>query len=85
MSSAGLPIPRRWHSPSALPGFGISLGFSLFYLSVIVLVPLSALVLRPLSLGWSGFVSEVAEPRVLHALGLSFGAAAIAAAVNTVF
>ncbi len=85
MSSSGLAIVRRWRSPSALPGFGISLGFSLFYLSAIVLIPLSALVLRPISLGWSGFVSEISEPRVLHALGLSFGAAAIAALVNTIF
>jgi sulfate transport system permease protein len=85
MSSAGAAVARKWRSPSALPGFGMSLGFSLFYLSAIVLIPLSALVLRPLSLGLSGLVSEVTEPRVLHALGLSFGAAAIAAAINTVF
>jgi sulfate transport system permease protein len=85
MSSAGAVVARRWRSPSALPGFGISIGFSLFYLSAIVLIPLSALVLRPFSLGLSGFISEVSEPRVLHALGLSFGAAAIAAAANTVF
>jgi sulfate transport system permease protein len=75
----------RWRSPSALPGFGLSLGFTLFYLSAIVLVPLAALVMRPFSLGWSGFVAEVTAPRVEHALALSFGAAAIAAAVNTVF
>jgi sulfate transport system permease protein len=68
-----------------LPGFGLSLGFSLFYLSAIVLIPLSALVLRPLSLGWAGFFAEVSTPRVVHALELSFGAAAIAAAINTVF
>jgi sulfate/thiosulfate transport system permease protein len=68
-----------------LPGFGLSLGFSVFYLSAIVLVPLAALVLRPFSLGWDGFVAEVTAPRVVHALELSFGAAAIAAAANTVF
>jgi sulfate transport system permease protein len=85
MSGDDLAIVRRWRSPSALPGFGISLGFSLFYLSAIVLIPLSALVSRPFSLGWGGFASEVFQPRVLHALGLSFGAAAIAAFVNTIF
>ena len=74
-----------WRSPSVLPGFGLSLGFSVFYLSAIVLVPLAALVLRPFSLGWDGFVAEVTAPRVVHALELSFGAAAIAAAANTVF
>lgn len=75
----------KWRSPSVLPGFGLSFGFTIFYLSLIVLIPLSALVLRPLSLGWSGFFSEVTTPRVVHALALSFGAAAIAAAINAVF
>ncbi|HLY05621.1 MAG TPA: sulfate ABC transporter permease subunit CysT [Rhizomicrobium sp.] len=79
---AALP---RWKSPSVLPGFGLSFGFTIFYLSLIVLIPLSALVLRPLALGWNGFLTEVAAPRVLHALLLSFGAAAVAAAINTVF
>jgi sulfate transport system permease protein len=77
-------IPRRWRTPSVLPGFRLSFGFSLFYLSAIVLIPLSALVLRPFSLGWNGFVAEVTAPRVVHALELSFGTAAIAAAINTV-
>jgi len=85
MSSAAVPRIVRWRNPSVLPGFGLSLGFSLFYLSAIVLIPLSALVLRPLSLGWAGFFAEVSTPRVVHALELSFGAAAIAAAINTVF
>jgi sulfate transport system permease protein len=81
-STATVP---KWRSASVLPGFGLSFGFTIFYLSLIVLIPLSALVLRPLALGWSGFLAEVAAPRVLHALLLSFGAAAIAAAINTVF
>jgi len=75
----------RWKSPSALSGFGLSFGFTIFYLSLIVLVPLSALILRPIELGWSGFAAEVTTPRVLHALLLSFGAAAVAAAINAVF
>ena len=83
MSAVG--VLARWRSPSVLPGFGLSFGFTIFYLSLIVLIPLSALVLRPLALGWSGFLTEVAAPRVLHALLLSFGAAAVAAAINTVF
>jgi sulfate transport system permease protein len=68
-----------------LPGFGLSLGFTLFYLSAIVLVPLAALIIRPWELGWSGFWAEITQPRVLAALKLSFGAAAIAAGVNSVF
>jgi len=68
-----------------LPGFGFSLGFTLFYLSAIVLVPLAALIIRPWELGWSGFWAEITQPRVLAALKLSFGASAIAAAVNSIF
>ncbi len=75
----------RWRNPSALPGFGLSLGFTLFSLSVIVLVPLVALVIRPWELGWSGFWSVLSDYRTLHALKLSFGASAIAAAINSVF
>ena len=78
------PLPR-WRSPSALPGFGLSLGFALFYLAVIVLVPLAALVIRPWEIGWSGFWNILSDTRVLHALKLSFGGAAIAAAINVVF
>ena len=68
-----------------MPGFGFSLGFTLFYLSAIVLIPLAALIIRPWELGWSGFWAEITQPRVLAALKLSFGASAIAAAVNSIF
>ncbi len=85
LSAAALAPGRRWRNRSALPGFGLSLGFTIFYLSAVVLVPLAALAIRPWSLGWDGFVSEVTAPRVLAALKLSFGGAAIAAAINTVF
>lgn len=75
----------RWRSPSVLPGFAIALGYTLFYLTLIVLIPLAALAIRPWSLGWTGFAAEIASPRVVHALLISFGAAAIAAAINAVF
>jgi sulfate transport system permease protein len=71
--------------PSVLPGFGMTLGFAVAYLSIIVLLPLSALVLRPASLGLAGFVHILLDPRVLAALRLSFGAAFIAALVNAFF
>ena len=71
--------------PSVLPGFGLTLGFSLTYLSLIVLIPLAGLVLRPVELGWSGFWATVSALRVLAALRLSFGAFLIAAAINAVF
>lgn len=75
----------RWRSPSVLPGFAIALGYTLFYLTLTVLIPLAALAIRPWSLGWTGFAAEIASPRVVHALLVSFGAAAIAAAINAVF
>jgi sulfate transport system permease protein len=68
-----------------LPGFGLTLGFTLFYLSIIVLVPLSALFLKPWTLGWAGFVAVISEPRALAAFELSFGSAAVAALVNAMF
>lgn len=83
-AASALPAPR-WRTRNALPGFGLSFGFTVFYLSGVVLIPLAALIVRPWELGWSGFVGEVAAPRVLASLKLSFGAAAIGAALNTVF
>lgn len=74
-----------WRRKSALPGLGLSLGFTVLYLSALVLIPLAALVIRPWSLGLDGVYREITEPRVLHSLELSFGASAIAATVNTVF
>jgi sulfate transport system permease protein len=82
---ATLTLGGSWKRKNALPGFGLSLGFTLFYLSVVVLIPLAALIIRPWELGFDGFVRAVTEPRVLSALKLSFGAAAIAAVVNTFF
>jgi sulfate transport system permease protein len=85
MTPAILPGAVSFRKPSALPGFGLTLGFAVLYLSVIVLIPLAALAIRPWSLGLDGFITAVTAPRVLHALELSFGAAAIAAIINTVF
>jgi sulfate transport system permease protein len=70
---------------SVLPGFGLTLGYTLFYLSAIVLIPLAAMVLRTADLGGSGFWTAVTTPRVLAACRLTFGASLIAALVNTVF
>jgi sulfate/thiosulfate transport system permease protein len=75
----------RFKKPSVLPGFGLTLGFSVFYLSVIVLIPLAALLLRPWELGVDGVIAAVTAPRVLAALKLSFGAAFIASLINAVF
>jgi len=67
---------------SSLPGFGLTLGITLTWVSLIVLLPLSALMLRPWELGISGLWHSLTEPRVLAALCLSFGAATLAAAIN---
>ena len=84
MSAIGLKVswPRSRH---VLPGFSLSLGFTLFYLTGIVLIPLLALVLRPLSLGFDGFWAAISTPRVLASLRLSFGMAFFAAVIDSVF
>ncbi|HVO11676.1 MAG TPA: sulfate ABC transporter permease subunit CysT [Vicinamibacteria bacterium] len=74
---------RRRHS--VLPGFGLTLGFSVFYLSLVVLLPLLALVLKSASFGWAAFRVAAVAPRAIAAYRLSFGAAAAGAAVNAVF
>ena len=79
-------FPRKKNrSRSVLPGFGLSMGITIFYLSAIVLIPLVALVIRPWSAGFDGFWRIATDHRVLAALRLSFGAAAIAAGINAVF
>lgn len=75
----------KWRQPSVIPGFGPAFGFTVFYLSIIVLLPLAALILRPWELGFSGFIDSIMQPRVLAALRLSFGGAAIGAVINAFF
>ena len=71
--------------PSVLPGFNLALGYTLLYLSLIVLVPLSAAFIKTAGLSWGAFWSAVATPRVVASYKLSFGAALIGATVNAVF
>jgi sulfate/thiosulfate transport system permease protein len=70
---------------SVLPGFGLTLGYTVLYLSLIVLLPLSALFVRSASVPWSAFWQTVADPRVVASYRLTFGASLIGAAVNAVF
>ena len=70
---------------SPLPGFGLSLGITILWLSLIVLIPLSAVFVKSLSDGGATFLDAAFSPRALAAYKLSFGAAALAAAVNCVF
>lgn len=69
---------------SVLPGFGLSLGYSIFYLSLIVLLPLAALITKTFDLDWAHFWSAVSEPRVVATYKVTFGASFIAALINLV-
>ena len=82
MSSA--LAPWRFREPSVLPGFPLAFGFTVLYLSLIVLIPLAALVVRPWEAGVAGVWNAVSDPRTVAALRLSFGAAALAALINAV-
>lgn len=70
---------------SVIPGFGVTLGFTLAYLGLIVLIPLSAVIWKTTDLTWLQFWETISEPRVVASLKLSFGASLIAAAVNAFF
>jgi len=86
MQAALVSGPLAKRTPKrVLPGFNITLGFTLFYLSVIVLIPLSALFFKTFTLTWDQFVSAVSSPRVVASYQLTFGASFLAALVNAVF
>jgi sulfate/thiosulfate transport system permease protein len=70
---------------SILPGFGLTLGFTLVYLCLIVLIPLSTTFLKSATLGWGTFWKVVTDPRVVASYRLSFGASLLAALINAVF
>lgn len=74
-----------FRKPSILPGFGLTLGFTTFFLSGVVLLPLAALTFKAASLTWTEFASILLDPRSLASYRLSFGAALLAAGVNSVF
>ena len=75
---------RPQRKRNILPGFGLTLGFTLTYLSLIVLIPLSATFVQAMSGGWDHFWRAVTDPRVVASYRLSFGAALVAALVNAV-
>ena len=74
-----------FRKPSVIPGFGMAFGFTLTYLSLIVLIPLAALVFKTAQLGWADFWRLATDPRTLAALRISFGLSILAAAINAVF
>ncbi len=78
-----MPLSRR--RPSVLPGFAPALGFTLFYLGLLVLIPLGGVFLKTSTLSWSQFWLTVASRRALASYELSLGASAVAASINAVF
>jgi len=70
---------------SSIPGFGLTMGYTVFYLSVIVLIPLSALFFKSFSLGWEEFYNATTSSRVIASYKLTFLTSLIAALVNTFF
>src|SRR5688572_16382209 len=81
----GAAVPTRGGSKKVLPGFNITLGYTVLYLSLIVLIPLSALVFKTFTLSWDQFWVAISSPRVLASYRLTFGASLIAALINVVF
>ena len=71
--------------PSPLPGYGLTIGYTMLSLSLVILLPLGALLLKTYSVGWSEFWRHVSTPRAMAAYRLTFGASLIAAGVNVVF
>jgi sulfate transport system permease protein len=85
MTNAPISAGWRWKRPSVVPGFGLTLGFTLAYLTLIILIPLAALILRSAALGWADFWAIATSHRTLNALKISFGTALAAALFNVVF
>ena len=80
-----LPLRRPGTRRLRLPGVGLALGLTLLYLGLLVMLPLSAVVLRASSLSWASFWSIVTAPRVVASYALTLGASALAATINAAF
>lgn len=85
MAATTTAFGRGFRQPSVIPGFGLTLGFTLTYLTLIVLIPLAGLVLSSASLGPAGIWAIASDPRTVEALKTSFVSALLAAAINAVF
>lgn len=75
----------RLKQPSVLPGFGLTLGFTITYVTLLILIPLAGLFLYTTKLSWHQFVATILDPQVLASFRLSFGASFLAALINVVF
>ncbi|EGF31454.1 Sulfate transport system permease protein CysT [Oxalobacteraceae bacterium IMCC9480] len=85
MTTAATSLPGRASAFRVMPGFNLSLGFTVFYLSLIVLLPLSAVFLKTFGMTWEAFWSAVSSERVVASYQLTFGAAFIGALLNVLF
>jgi len=81
----GIAAGGKRAAKRVLPGFRLTLGYTVLYLSLIVLIPISALFLKTFTMNWDQFITAVTSPRVLASYRLTFGASLIAALVNLVF
>jgi sulfate/thiosulfate transport system permease protein len=84
LNTAGV-LSKPLRQPSVLPGFGLTFGFTTFFLSAIVLLPLAALVLMAARLTWGEFFDVILDARAVGSYRLSFGASLLAATINLVF
>ncbi|WP_313615948.1 sulfate ABC transporter permease subunit CysT [Agrobacterium sp.] len=85
MSNTPAPSRWKWRQSSVLPGFGLTLGYTITYLFLIILIPLAGLVWSTAKLGLADFIAIATDSRTLNALRVSFGTAFVAAMVNAVF
>jgi sulfate/thiosulfate transport system permease protein len=84
-ATAARALDRPLRQPSVLPGFGLTFGFTTSFLSMLVLVPLAALVLMAARMEWHEFVDTILDPRAVGSYRLSFGASMLSASINLVF
>ncbi len=84
-TGAAVPLQTPHRNSRVLPGFGLALGFTIAYLSLIVLIPLAATFLKTMQMTWPEFAAAVTAPRVLASYRLTFGASFGAASINAVF
>jgi sulfate transport system permease protein len=84
-SAATPPVAKRGAPFRVMPGFRLSLGFTIFYLTLIVLIPLSAIFLKTFTLTWDSFWTTVTSARVIASYKLTFGASLIGAFINVIF
>ncbi|CAL61024.1 Sulfate transport system permease protein CysT [Herminiimonas arsenicoxydans] len=82
--AAAVPVGKQ-RVFRVLPGFHLSLGFTIFYLSLIVLIPLSAVFLKTFTMSWDAFITAVTSDRVVASYKLTFGASLLAAVFNAIF